>query len=115
MANTQMRLNFEEGISSKYASCREFTQVSIIRSGRQLKYVAADLGYSPSVLSRKLSQNEGDNSRFTLDDLEAYIACTGDTDPILYLVDKFYAQTSDAQIKRLEAELASLRAAAVSV
>lgn len=45
--------------------------------------------------------------RFTLDDLEAFIAVTNDTSPVLYLVEKYL--TGPNRIDALEAELEQLK------
>jgi hypothetical protein len=46
--------------------------------------------------------------RFTLDDLERFVEVTGDTSPVLYLVEKFLAHRHD-RLEELEAEVARLR------
>lgn len=74
-------------------------------SWRQQKVIAADLDMAPSQLARKLAQSPGDSARFTLDDLEAYLRTTGDTAPVLYLVDKYLRQTDRDELLRRIAEL----------
>lgn len=51
-------------------------------------------------LSRKLSGNPDDPRRFTVDDLERFVSATGDMTPILYLVEKYMA---DSETKRITA------------
>jgi hypothetical protein len=71
-----------------------------------MKAIAADMDYSPSDLTRKLSQSPKDSRRFTLDDLETYIDVTGDTQPVLYLVEKYLASPDELEtLKRRVAEL----------
>lgn len=65
------------------------------------------MDYSPSHLSRKCAQGPDDSMRFTLDDLEAFIAVTNDTSPVLYLVEKYL--TGPNRIDALEAELEQLK------
>jgi len=105
----QLTLNFEAGLIESYATCREYIAARVHQLGRPQKTIAADMDYSPSDLSRKLAQNPDDSRRFTLDDLEKYIAVTGDKKPLLYLVEKFLAEPDQAellkQIERLQAEL----------
>ena len=102
------------GISSGYASCREFVASQVHQLGRPQKAIAADLDMAPSQLTRKLAQAPGDSARFTLDDLEAYMAQTGDTDPILYLADKFLRRSDPDDLRRriakLEGQLAAVSA-----
>jgi hypothetical protein len=62
--------------------------------------LASDMDLSPSVLSRKLNQPEGDSQRFNCDDLEAYIAKTGDTAPLEYLAAKFLDSPAGATAAR---------------
>lgn len=82
-------LNFNQGLSDQFDSCREFVADQVRFGARQQKAVAAMMDYSPSDLSRKLAQSPGDSRRFTLDDLELYMDQTGDVEPVLYLVDKY--------------------------
>ena len=105
----QMTLNFDAGRAESYQTCREFVAARVHQQGRPQKAIAADMDYSPSDLSRKLAQNPDDSRRFTLDDLEKYMDTTGDTDPVLYLVEKYLGRKS-SEIEELERRLAQLRA-----
>lgn len=105
----QLTLNFDAGLTDNYASCREYVAARIHQQGRPQKAIAADMDYSPSDLSRKLAQNPDDSRRFTLDDLEKFIEVTGDTRPVLYLVEKYLAESDEEslrqQINSLQAQL----------
>ena len=105
MAQVQMTLDFTPGISGGYASCREFVAARVHQIGRPQKAIAADLDMAPSQLTRKLAQAPGDSARFTLDDLECYMQSTGDTDPILYLADKYLRRADPDELRRRIAEL----------
>lgn len=105
----QLTLDFERGLAQSYGTCREFVAARVHQQKRQQKAIAADMDYSPSDLSRKLAQSPEDSRRFTLDDLEKYIAVTGDTQPVLYLVEKYLADAGD-EIAALERKLEQLRA-----
>ncbi len=105
----QLTLNFEAGLVDCYQTCREYVAARVHQQRRPQKAIAADMDYSPSDLSRKLAQNPDDSRRFTLDDLERYIAVTGDTHPVLYLVEKYLADAGD-EIAALERKLEQLRA-----
>lgn len=103
----QVTLNFDAGISEAYPSCREFVAHRIHHQGRPQKSIAADMDYSPSHLSRKCAQSPDDSLRMTLDDLEKFIEVTGDTSPVLYLVEKYLTESN--RIAQLEEELARLK------
>lgn len=109
----QLMLNFDEGVSSSYATCREYVAARVHQLGRAQKTIAADMDYSPSDLSRKLAQNPDDSRRFTLDDLEKYVQVTGDKKPVLYLVEKYLSETDEAallkQIEALQSQLKGRR------
>lgn len=93
---------------SLFPSCREFIGHEIRFTGTPLSVIAKDMGYSPSDLSRKLAQNPRDSRRFTLDDLEKYIDVTGDTGPVLYLVEKYLTDAA-AEVAALERRIAEIR------
>ncbi len=105
----QLSLNFKAGLAESYGSCRELVAARVHQLGKPQKAIAADMDYSPSDLSRKLAQNPDDSRRFTLDDLERFIEVTGDTQPILYLVEKYLTDAA-AEIAALERRLAELKA-----
>lgn len=109
MYKKQITLSFDVGMASSYGTCREYVAARVHQHGKPQKAIAADMDYSPSDLSRKLAQNPDDSRRFTLDDLETYISVTGDTQPVLYLVEKFLTNRDD-QIARLQAEIDRLKA-----
>lgn len=108
MRTRQLTLNFNAGMADSYGTCREYVAARVHQQGKPQKAIAADMDYSPSDLSRKLAQNPDDSRRFTLDDLETYIRVTSDTQPVLYLVEKYLANNDD-QIARLQAEIDRLK------
>lgn len=103
----QITLNYDAGISEAYGTCREFVAHRIHNQGRPQKSIAADMDYSPSHLSRKCAQSPDDSMRLTVDDLERFMEVTGDTSPVLYLVEKYL--TGADRLAQLEAELERLR------
>ena len=107
----QLTLSFEPGMTDAYPSCREFVSYRIHHQRKPQKSISADMDLSPSELSRKLAQNDNDTRRLTLDDLETYIDVTGDTDPVLYLVEKYLAKSSPAELQRQIDELKAKLAA----
>lgn len=107
----QITLNFQAGMSATHEWCREFLRDRIplicLQRGIRQKTIAGDMDLAPSMLTRKLAQSPNDSAHFWLDDLERYIAVTGDTEPVLYLVEKYLAgrDTELLQLKRRIAEL----------
>lgn len=101
----QHSLNFEPGLAERWRTLKACVRERIYAHPKPLKTIAADMDYSESELSRKLSENPNDPRNFTVDDLEEYIRKTGDTTPILYLVDK-YAVNPEAKRAYAAAELA---------
>jgi hypothetical protein len=110
VAVQQITINFQAGPVELYGSCREYVASLVYQQGKPQKAIAADMDYSPSDLSRKLSQHPDDSRRFTLDDLERFIEVTGDTKPVLYLIEKYLACSDPKRLAELEAEVARLRA-----
>ena len=107
--NSQLSIDFNADITTGYNTCREYVQSRVYKQGKPQKVIAADMDYSPSDLTRKLSQSPNDSRRFTLDDLEKFIDVTGDIEPVKYLVAKYlYKQPKDAlraQIEDLKRQL----------
>lgn len=103
----QLTLDFMPGLSERHASALDCVRECAYTHRNPLKTIAADMDMSQSELSRKLSGNPDDSRRFTLDDLEHFIAATGDLTPIYFLVEKYLA---DDEIKQCRAlcELAKI-------
>lgn len=96
----QLTLKFDSGLADSYSTCREYVAHRVHQQGRSQKAIAADMDYSPSDLTRKLAQSPEDSRRFTLDDLEKYMQVTGDTKPVLYLVEKYLAEADTEELRR---------------
>lgn len=107
----QLTLNFEPELADNYPTLRAFVAHQLEHQKRPAKSIAGDMDMAPSTLSRKLRPAEGDTQRFNVDDLESYIAVTGDTAPIEYLASKYlYSDTHRlarlmAKAERQQAEL----------
>lgn len=101
----QITIDFDASPFKGFTSCREYVQSSLYRQPMQHKAIAADMDYSPSQLSRKLTQSPADSARFTLDDLENYIAVTGDVTPVYYLLEKHVGKRSREELLKLRAEI----------
>lgn len=101
----QHTLNFEPGLAERWKTLKSCVRGRVYGNGKPLKAIAADMDLSESDLSRKLGENPNDPRNLTCDDLEAYILKTGDTTPIVYLVEK-YAINLEAKQAYAAAELA---------
>lgn len=98
---SQLTLSFEPTLPETFASLREYLGFRIQELKLNAKTLAGDMDLSPTVLSRKLKPAEGDTSRLTVDDLEAYIRVTGDTAPLEYLAAKFMDTPAARQARAL--------------
>jgi len=99
-----MTLDFEPGIAERHATLLDCVRECVYTQRTPLKTVAANMDLSQSELSRKLSGNPDDSRRFTCEDLEHFIATTGDVTPIYYLIERFLEDESIKQ-QRAMAEL----------
>ena len=90
--SSQLTLSLEPGVTI-HPSLKACIAAGIYQRG--IVAVAGKIDASPSHLSEALSGN--DRRKFDVDDLEAYIATTGDTTPIMYLVAKFLRDPSVVQ------------------
>lgn len=107
LATPQLTLNFEPALPERFRTLREFIAHRVQVQAKPAKTIAGDMDMSPSTLSRKLAPGDGDTQRFNVDDLELYIATTGDTTAIEYLAAKFL-QGDDARRVRAVARLEAL-------
>jgi len=103
----QLSIDFEPGLAERHQTALDCVRECAYTHKHPLKTLAADMDMSQSELSRKLAHNPDDPRRFTLDDLEKFIAATGDMTPIYYLVEK-YLENSDLRQRRALAELVKL-------
>lgn len=104
----QLMLDFEPGLTDRYSSLKECVATGVYQRG--LKRVAIDLDQAPSNLSVQLSE---DSSRhFSVDSLERYIEKTGDTAPVMYLVEKFLAKSAQTdagkKVDAIRAQMAEM-------
>lgn len=99
-------------MTQSFLTCREYVQYLVCTSKVPQKQIAESMGLSACSLSRKLSQNDNDKRRFTLDDLEKFIEVTGDKQPIFYLIEKYLVDSKASEIQQLRQRLAELESAA---
>lgn len=109
-----MTLELDASLTTTHRNLRECVAQGIYRRG--LKAVASDLDLSPGNLSVALSDDP--QRKFSVDELEAYIRCTGDKTPVYYLVAKYLSDEAAArdhalgQVSELLLNLPALLAAA---
>lgn len=104
-ASTQLSLVFEQGIAQRHISLRDCVAAGVYHRG--LQRVAGQIDMAPSKLSEKLAGGNDRKRDIGLDELEDYIAKTGDIAPIHYLIDKYLRDPAVAQQEAL-AKLAGL-------
>jgi hypothetical protein len=93
----QLTLSLEPGVSI-HPTLKACVAAGVYSRG--VVAVAGKIDASPSHLCEALSGN--DRRKFDVDDLEAYIAATGDTTPIQYLAAKFMRDASVVQQEALQ-------------
>lgn len=111
--NSQLTLNLEPSVVDRWPTLRKFIAHRIDVQAKPAKTIAAEMDLSPSVLSRKLNPGESDAQRFTVDNLEEYLHCTGDVQAVIEYLATKYAPGGDASRKaralsRLESLAATL-------
>jgi hypothetical protein len=118
VARSQLTLDFEPSLPERFPSLRQFVAYRAMVVAKAIKVQAADMDLSPSVLSRKLNPSEGDTQRFNVDDLEEWLASTGDASSVIeYLAAKFMDSDAArkaralARVEALSGELAGVLAA----
>lgn len=119
----QLTLTFEPGIVERFPRAMDVVRKVAYNHRNPLKTIAADMDLSQSTLSRKLSEDPDDPRRFTLDDLERFVAATGDVTVIEYLATKYLqsdgqrragaVQNAERLLRELQAVLPALRGATV--
>lgn len=103
-ATNQLVLNFEPGLVERHPSLLACVREGAYSHRNPLKTIAADMDMSQSELSRKLSGNQDDPRRMSVDDLESYLRATGDMNPVFYLIEK-YLEREEVKRRRAAAEL----------
>lgn len=109
----QLTLQLDPALHERFPRLREYLAHRAQVQPKPLKTIAADMDMAPSTLSRKLAPGPGDTQRFNVDDLEDYIASTGDTSAIEYLAGKYLGNDDArrvgavARVEQLSADLAS--------
>lgn len=85
-----MTLSFEPALPDRFPTLRSYVAHRAAMSQKHMKVQAGDMDMAPSTLARKLNPADGDTQRLNVDDLEAWIASTGETAAVIeYLAAKF--------------------------
>lgn len=104
----QLTLDFTPGLLDRHMSLRDCIAAGVYQRG--LGRVAIDLNQAPGNLSVQLSDDTTRN--FSVDSLERYIEKTGDTTPVMYLVEKFLAPDARPknaqQVQALKEQMAAV-------
>ena len=97
----QLTLNFQPELPERFPSLRAFVAFRSSVVSKHLKVQAGDMDMAPSTLSRKLHPAEGDTQRLNCDDLEAWIASTGDAAAVIDYLAAKYLDSDEARQARL--------------
>ena len=112
----QMTLNFEPSLPDRFPSLRAYIAHRTPMLKKHAKVIASDMDMSPSTLSRKLNPAEGDTQRLNVDDLEHWIASTGEAAAVIeYLAAKFMDSPEARQSRLLANAERTLSAAAEAI
>lgn len=106
---SQLTLNFEPALPERFQTLRAFVahRASAMVT-KPMKTQAADMDMAPSTLSRKLNPADGDTQRFNLDDLEAWLASTGDAPAVIEYLAAKYMDSDSARSQRVVAKLEAM-------
>lgn len=103
----QLKLEFEPGLTERHTTLLACVRECAYKSTKALKVIAGDMDLSESDLSRKLSGNETDTRRMTVDDLVRFVEVTGDVTPVNWLIEKFHLD-DEQRMKRAGTEFLKL-------
>lgn len=99
--NSQLTLSWEPGLPDRWSTLRAYIAHRIDVQAKPAKTIAAEMDIAPSTLSRKLHPSPEDSQRLNVDDLEKYLAATGDVAAIIeYLAAKYMAGGDQARKAR---------------
>lgn len=101
----QLTFNFEPGLGERFPSLREYIAYRVQEQRLHAATLAAKMDLSPSTLSRKLNQPDGDTQRLNVDDLESYIKGTGDVASVIEYLAAKYMDSEPARNARVLAKV----------
>ena len=105
IAPSQLTLSFEPALPDRFPTLRAFVAHRSQVTVKSQKSQAADMDMAPSTLTRKLNPAEGDTQRLNCDDLEAWIASTGEAPAVIEYLAAKYMDSPDARRARLLSKL----------
>lgn len=89
MADTQLELSFEAGLTDRFPEFRDCLRATVYGGRRPFKAIAADLDYKPSFFSKMFSEPDSEDKRnFPVERLPELVKVTGDMTPIYWLVER---------------------------
>lgn len=108
LARPQLTLDFEPALPEQFPTLRAYIAFRVQEQRLNALKLAGQMDLSPSTLSRKLNQPDGDSQRFNCDDLEAYIKATGDVSSVMAYLAAKYMDDPAAKKQRLLNQAAHL-------
>ncbi len=106
---SQLTLNFDPALHERFTTLRAFVAYRAQAGvAKPMKAQAADMDMAPSTLSRKLNPAEGDTQRMNLDDLEAWLASTGDAAAVVEYLASKYLDNDEQREQRRQARIDGL-------
>ena len=96
-----MTLAFHPELPERFATLRAFVAHRSAVTAKLLKAQAADMDLGVSTLSRKLHPNDGDTQRFNCDDLESWLASTGEAAAVIDYLAAKYLDSDEARHARV--------------
>jgi hypothetical protein len=105
IAPSQLTFSFEPALPDRFPTLRHYVAHKAATTQKSMKTQAGDMDMAPSTLARKLNPAEGDTQRMNCDDLEAWIASTGEAAAVIEYLAAKYMDTPEARRSRLLAKL----------
>lgn len=109
---SQLTLSFEPSLADRFTSLRAFLAYRVSVQHKSAKVIAAEMDISPSLLTRKLNAGmrpeDTDTQRFNCDDLEDYLAATGDAPAVVEYLAAKYLHSDDHRKERVIARVEEL-------
>jgi hypothetical protein len=102
---SQLTFSFEPALPDRFPTLRHYVAHRSTVTAKSQKTQAGDMDMAPSTLARKLNPAEGDTQRMNCDDLEAWIASTGEAAAVIEYLAAKYMDTPEARRSRLLAKL----------
>lgn len=99
----QLTVAIDPDLPQRWPTLRAFVAYRAQVAHKHLKVQAADMDLAPSTLSRKLTPADGDTQRLNVDDLEAWLASTGEAEAVVAWLASKYLGGDGARTARIAA------------